>query len=888
MKRRLFKIGIWSASIVLGLFLLITAGLYFFKDEICGYVISEVNNHLKAKVKVSKVDLAFWGSFPNLSVDFNDVFIQDSYKNSSSKDTLLFSERIRLKFNPIDIWNEKYNVKEIQISPGTVQLKINRKGVNNYDILKETKDKTASKFKLNMEKVALKNIRFSFKNKVSGQSYSTHIKDMDLEGAFSETEFTLESRSNLHVNHAKSGAVTLISNKPANFDLNIIINQKTGTFEIPKALVYVAGLPFNVKGIVTPEDINFRIKSDNLNLDDVVNSFAHNSVQDVKKFNGKGTVHFDARIIGKTKSTQAPETNCTFAIKGGSIVEPSKGLQLRNIRLMGRYSNEGGLANEFLKLTDVAFSTSGGPFTGNLLMTNFNSPVYQGQAKGNIDLSVAHSLFSFPKIEQISGNIDVNTDYNVETISDVNPVFYNIRKCDGDVVFKNVMLKLQNDQRQFKELNGSVYLRDDEVGMDAVSVHVGSSDIKASGVFHNVIEYFHNNGKLNATVDVHSDFVDLQDLGTETKEQQISDGKNWNLPADLEGNVTLHAGEIKYEKHRFKQFNGDIELGERLFHFSNVNVQNANADIRGNVTIEERSPEIFTITTQLASDNIEFKSLFREWNNFEQDIITEDNIFGKVHVLLDFTAPFDLKNGVIKNEIVSKIQLKILEGRLKNVSTFKSITESLKTSSAKYVLRKNNINDFEKRLLDLKFETLENTLVIHDGLLEIPAMTVKSSALDMELFGKHGFDGKIDYRFAFRYREIKTQKNQDEFGTIIDDGSGLKIYIKMTGTSDKPIIEWDQDAKKEQAQQNREAAKQDAKSIFKTEFGLFKNDTSVKIYQPVKQAKEELHMEFGPAKKDEPVQEIKKEKKDSKINKALKKWKDEADKSKKEGVDIGE
>ena len=126
-KKKILKIGILFSAIVLGIFLLITGGLYFFKDEICGYVISEVNVHLKAKVKVAKVDLAFWGSFPNLSVDFNQVFIQDSYKNSTEKDTLLYSDRIRLKFNPMDIWNEKYNVKAIDISPGTINLKINSK-----------------------------------------------------------------------------------------------------------------------------------------------------------------------------------------------------------------------------------------------------------------------------------------------------------------------------------------------------------------------------------------------------------------------------------------------------------------------------------------------------------------------------------------------------------------------------------------------------------------------------------------------------------------------------------------------------------------------------------------------------------------------------------------
>ncbi|MGS7457676.1 hypothetical protein, partial [Mycobacterium tuberculosis] len=76
--------------------------------------------------------------FPNLSLDFNEVFIQDAYPNSTELDTLLYTEQIRLKFNPIDIWKENYHVKKIDIQPGTLQLKVNKKGKVNYDIFKES------------------------------------------------------------------------------------------------------------------------------------------------------------------------------------------------------------------------------------------------------------------------------------------------------------------------------------------------------------------------------------------------------------------------------------------------------------------------------------------------------------------------------------------------------------------------------------------------------------------------------------------------------------------------------------------------------------------------------------------------------------------------------
>jgi uncharacterized protein YxeA len=110
-KKRLLKFGKWFFGILLSLVVVISLILYIFKDEICGAVIDKMNAYLKTKVEVAEVDLTFWSTFPNLSVDFNHVFIQDPYEGATRSDTLFASQQVRLKFNPFDIWRENYTVK---------------------------------------------------------------------------------------------------------------------------------------------------------------------------------------------------------------------------------------------------------------------------------------------------------------------------------------------------------------------------------------------------------------------------------------------------------------------------------------------------------------------------------------------------------------------------------------------------------------------------------------------------------------------------------------------------------------------------------------------------------------------------------------------------------
>jgi hypothetical protein len=83
------------------------------RDKIVDKVVTELNKNLNTPIKVSSIELTFWGSFPRLSVDFNDLYIRDALEKAKETDTLFFSERVRLKFNPLDLIKKDYKVKKI-------------------------------------------------------------------------------------------------------------------------------------------------------------------------------------------------------------------------------------------------------------------------------------------------------------------------------------------------------------------------------------------------------------------------------------------------------------------------------------------------------------------------------------------------------------------------------------------------------------------------------------------------------------------------------------------------------------------------------------------------------------------------------------------------------
>lgn len=880
-KKRLIKIVKWFFGSLLSLFLLISLLLYIFKDDICQAAVNEVNKHLKAKVTVSEVDLTFWSTFPNLSIDFNHVYVQDPRDGATHRDTLLYTDLIRCKVNPFDIWREEYKVKTLEIHPGVLNLKVDTAGNNNYDIFKEPDESGGDEaFELELKDVIFKDFRFNYINDATAQEYRTHIKDMSLEGDLSKDVFKAAAKSELDIIAAKSGKLTLVSNKPAQLGIGVKVNTKDGTVEIPKSTISVANLPFHFEGKVDTLGFNFKLSGKDIGIEDAASNLAMEQTNEIKAFSGTGTLLFDLNIDGKNEATSPVEISCAFGVENGTLRDPNSGISLRDLSLEGAYSNVGGAKKEYVSLEKIGFQTQGGPFKANLKITEFDAPLFQGNAVGLLNLSVVRSLFKLTDFEQLKGTVDLSSRFSVKTkIQPDETKRYLIRKCEGEVEFNKVRAQLKDDKRVYRDIEGRVFLRNNRIGLEGITLMIGSSDFALNGVFKGITKYFSKTGNLIADVDIRSDRIILEDLGSNSKEEKLQHGREYILPADIEGKVYLNVKKMRYDKHNFLNLKGNMKIKDRSIYFPKVNVSNGGADVSGWVRITEDRPEIFNISSKVASNNISFDQLFREWDNFDQDVIKSKNISGKAKVSLEFKAPFDLRSGIISNAIDATVGITIDNGRLKNVQAFREITQSLnKMSSARIAIGKENIKMFEQKLLDLKFNRLQNTLIIRNSVIVIPSMSVKSSALDMEISGKHTFDNKIDYRFGFRFRDLKQAKTS-EFGEIRDDGTGKHVFMRMYGNLYDPSFEWDAEANKTYKKEQRQKAAADARSIFKSEFGLFKNDTTVQEYVQEKFEHEKIEIDIHPTEGNDNHIEETQAKPDTRFRRWLK---SEAQKMKKE------
>ena len=133
---------------------------------------------------------------------------------------------------------------------------------------------------------------------------------------------------------------------------------------------------------------------------------------------------------------------------------------------------------------------------------------------------------------------------------------------------------------------------------------------------------------------------------------------------------------------------------------------------------------------------------------------------------------------------------------------------------------------------------------------------------------------------SFRFRELKTQITENEFGVIDDDGLGFVVYLTMYGDLDDPIFEMDGKERKRDFKENLADEKTDIKSMLKSDFGFFKKDSTVKRIE--RENKNEVEFIIYDGDQDEPKDTILNEEKKNKKRtiKFFDKLKKEADQNK--------
>lgn len=877
------KIFFWIFFVGLFLTTVVTVILYVYEDEIKQFAIDELNQRLKTEVQVEDIELSIFHAFPSASIEFKKVFIADAYPEIESDDTLFHAESMFFNFNIMDIYSGNYKVNRISLLDGGLHLKTSEDGQTNFDILKDNDEENEEddKFDFLLELLKVENFDLKYKNLASQQYYELLIHDGLFQGNFSANEYSLISECQLKINRLKSNSFTLVKNKEAQLNMELAVDAIAESYTFNKGDLKIEEMPFHITGVIDSASLDLQLSGNNIELDDLANSLVDESMENVKSYQGEGVINFVSHVHGPLSPTEMPAIEANFDINGGSINEPESDLTITDVSFIGQYLNEQKERPEQLILQNVKMNLLNSHFLGEATITDFAEPILKTSMDGNINLARFHQFFIFENVEKLAGKVNFHLNAVVQFFD---PEFskerFDVLKSDGTFQLDKVQYKSVHDDMFYKEVSGQLVLNDKDAAANQLMIRTENSDLLINGAMKNLMPFIDGSGNLGMIASIESENLDLNEFLDESNKKSAGPLKIFELPDNLNLNVDLDLAHLKWDNHHFEMINGKMLMSNRVVKMNALNFNMLQGSVRGNLVFKNLLEQGNIIDGRLFYNGININTLFEEWDNFNQNSITSKHLSGKASGSIDLLLCFNPYFSLIDDKLFSKCDLKIENGELNDLETMKAVTDYMRSNKGLKLLLNNHIDQFEEKLLHIKFSSIENQITIKDRKIVIPKMLIKTSALDIELFGWHDFDNQIEYHFSFRFRELKTQATDNEFGIIEDDGLGLVIYLTMFGDLDDPDFALDGAERRKEFKQNLADEKQDIKSMLKSELGFFKNDTTVQLIEKNNRNEIQFIIYNGEQEngKDTIVTEDKKNKKHT--LKLFEKWKGEADQKK--------
>ncbi len=823
--KRIKRIVIICGIVFIGLFITGVILAYVFEKDIKKYAIEEINRQLTAEVQLNEKDVSFsfFKKFPKASLNFSNLLILEENK----QDTLLFADNISLEFGLFSVLGGNYTVNEIDIEQANINLKTYENGKANYVIWEESTDtiKTNEAFSFDLQELNLTNVALNYDDEKSKFSSSLLMESTSLSGKFTDKKTKLSLASQQHITYIGQDTIMYFGDKASTLILAFDLDNETNILTINEGDISIEEMELDVKGHYNIDGETYKLHTvtSNLTISDVFTLFPIEIAEKLSNYNTDGVVTSEADIV-QEKGETTPNVTATFSVANGTLTEGNTGAKIEGLAIEGTYNLTP--MTQQIELSSLSGNLQGGSFAGNAKVIGKSNMTILSSFSADLDLKTLAEFLNFEQIENLSGKIVLDNTFRGTS----NQNGLSVNEFSGKTDFNNVSLKLIGRKYSLANLTGDFnFNRFTSTG--TFKGDYGSSDFSISTQVKNMMEYMISDKQLLVNMYLQSNQVNIDELtqlvteDVSTNSEEIIDTVV-QLPKKVVTNLSASVGTIQYGKHELKQFKGNLVIASKSIASNNISFI-ANKGIYAlSGRVIKRADESFGLTADAVCGHIDINDFFTRFDNFGQEILQAKHLKGEADAIINIKG--DLTSAMTLNtkSLLVTTDFTISKGELINFEMFDEMAAYIRGNKiAKSIVK---VDMLSEKLKHVRFDEMTNQLIVKNERIILPDMIIKSSAMDIGVYGGQTFAGAINYGVNFRLRDVLTKDKTSEFGYIKDDGTGTRMFISVEGTTDEPVFRLDQAAKRRYAQKKKVEERNNLKSILKKEFGFFKKDTAVK------------------------------------------------------------
>ena len=821
-KKPSYKVILKFLSIVILIIVFIVVSLmlsvrYLYQKEIKVIALEHLNQQLNSPVEIKDISIGVFSNFPLVAISLSEIKIEDPIH---SKDTLFYCEKLDLNFNAVDLINQNYKVRKLKISSGELNIKITKTGIKNYLVIKDSNTNKNSNFRFILDQVSLSNFNIKYQNDILFQEYSFLCNNATLYGDFNDDFYDLEMQSDLFINYFVIDKLNYVKNKEVKFSSVINVINEPFTLKIKEGVLKIAEMDFSVSGdyLSSSDDkINLSINGKNIKLSEVFSVFPLDYFSILERYSSKGKLNFNSTLEGSVSKSNRLLFKANFNAENASFFDLDNDISMSKINLKGNYNN----AKQFLEFSSFSAFIEDKKISGKFSIKEFKNPLFKFSLKGDLDLAKT-SFFIKENPININGIASFDLESELKWVNS-SPYF---KFVTGDVKSKEILLSYLPTKFVSKIEGLQLNFPYQDLIFSASSVKVNNDQLEAQLKLKNWLDVLIGKNKTIET-DFKLYFQNLNlnqwltyfPFSNDTSKTSLTKKINGDILVD---NLTFNKVKMENVKINKISINEKVEISSVImkgqggnYDFScsssNLSAKEVNLNLHGEV--------------QLISAN----KLFKEFENFDQNWVTSDHLFGSFSSELSANLLFDQKGQLIhdKSRIKSSNQFKDFE--LVKFSFFEEVLNYFKENTITKKIM--DMDYYENQLNKVVFEDFESEISMSNSQIEIQETQINNNILDLNFFGIYAMNDSVDYHLSFDWRDIKKKNKPKKEFNIEDDGLGKKLYLKIYGFLDDLNYGLDKGEIKKKRKEKLKEEKQAIKQIINGEVPKSNLDSKTPVFE---------------------------------------------------------
>jgi len=824
----------------------------FYGEDLQSYVIREVNERLDSKVYVEEADVKVFHKFPNTSIVLKNVTVWSSHNFNTREfdnvgaDTLLTAGRVSVSFNLFGLIRKRYNIRQLEIMDGSLHLLTDRSGEGNYSVVAGEKNGGKGERQINMSQLKVSNYSIYLDNRAKLLKSSGLLQQLNLNGKF--------SRRNTQIKGDLKGYVDEISNKGILYASDREIRAKLN-MDVKDSLYSIRAGQLQIDRIIADIDGTFRSDPDsgvyldlfaaarNLNIHEILDLLPSELSSPLQEIRGNGILQLYARVTGLANSTLTPRIEADFQTSNANLSWDRLPFSLKNLNLTGTYSNGGDFnpITTSLNIENISAVIGDDHISGNGTINNFYDPDFSVDLKGDIHPEQWVNWYSSLPLDKADGTVysDLILKGSYERLNPPGERFISF-DLTGGVSLEDVMFQIGKESTPFTDLNGTILIEND-FWEPSLKGMFGTSDFSVSGSGLNLLSFIiDKEDPLVASATFRSNRFDLREVldnlpGTKEGKRTRSGKRSGSekktgihFPDRLKLNLDFVINDFSMDRLKASNVRGIAQYDSPLFHVDSLSMQTMDGSLTGRFAMVQDLDNDIVTNVSASLYNLDITQLFFAFNSFGQTQLTHEHLSGSVSGTSVFSANFDSTFTIQTESILSENDVIIHDGELIEFSPIMALSRFIEV----------------EELTNIRFETLENTVLIRENQVIIPVMDIQSNALNLSASGSHGFDSRYDYRVRLLLSDLlynKARRSENaEFEIAADESDTRTLFLKIYDKGSGSEVEVDRERTAEKIRNDLKEEKAELKSILNKELGLFRSDADVNNQNEEEKDSEEI------------------------------------------------